>query len=339
MKIRHYSQLEKAFAGTHPIRTDSPELLFMQAVCAGDEEKALSFFAPHKLFSEDVPVVDTPYARYEGLDGIRQFVREFNSTFHASESYPVPCIQTFGGGRVALEVSVNFTADGEINQVPMFVIGDFRTPAMLDEVRIYCYYSMVPGLTPYRKPLFVSAHREMGDPNLLTGAIREYYEALHHLPRVDVDKIVNCMEDTVTMGGYGYYEPDDNPNGPLVITKEQARTAYTNMQPHIPSAIMMRYETLIDDGRTCVMEWMHVVSRFGREHFNRISLSCISAYERGEDGRLCSIRIMDYAGKEKLIDWNRTPLTYDEAKEINFVEKQRPGCGEKPQYDGLKAED
>lgn len=329
MKIRHESELERLFAGTHPIRTDSPELLFMQAVCAGNEEKALSFFGTSKLFGGDPPVVDAPYARYEGMEGIRRFVREFNPTFHASESFPVPCIQTISGGRAALEVSVNFTVDGEINQVPMFVVADFRTPSMLDEVRIYCYYALVPGMTPYRMPMFRSAHREMGDPGLLTGAVREYYEALHHLPAVDVDKMVNCMEDRVIMGGYGYYQEDRN----YLLSRDELRKAYTAMQPHIPSGIMMRYETLIDDGRTCVMEWMHVVSRRGRETFGRISLSCISAYERGEDGRLCSVRIMDYAWKEKEIDWTRTPIPYDEAKEINFVEEQHPGCGEKKQYD------
>lgn len=32
-----------------------------------------------------------------------------------------------------------------------------------------------------------------------------------------------------------------------------------------------------------------------------IAISAISAYERGEDGKLCSIRICDYAGWEKLL--------------------------------------
>jgi hypothetical protein len=41
--------------------------------------------------------------------------------------------------------------------------------------------------------MFKSAHLEMGDPMLLTGAVREYYEALHHMPHVDVDRILACM--------------------------------------------------------------------------------------------------------------------------------------------------
>lgn len=333
MKVRYYSELEKLFAGTHFIREDSPELLFIHAVCAGKTDEVLSLFAPLKLFGNVPPVVDTPYARYEGLEEIRKFTEGFNATFHAAESFAVPCIQTIANGRVALEVSINFVVDGEINQVPMCIVADFRTPSMLDEVRIYCYYAMVPGLTPYRKPLFVSAHKEMGDPGLLTGAVREYYEALHHLPAVDVDKIINSMEDEIIMGGYHYYVPEHQPHSTYVMNKEDERKIFTHMQPNIPSGIMMRYETIIDDGKTCVIEWMHVVSRYGQEKFNRVSLSCISAYERGLSGKLCSIRILDYAGKEKEIDWNRTPIPYDEACRINFVEKQHMGCGDKPQYD------
>ena len=71
-----------------------------------------------------------------------------------------------------------FVVDGEIEEVPFFVITDLRTPSLLEEVRMYTHYSFVPGLTPYRKPIFKPAHYEMGDPGLLTGAMRAYYEAL-----------------------------------------------------------------------------------------------------------------------------------------------------------------
>ena len=332
MNIRFRSELEALFANTHPIREESPEVLFIRAVCRGDENAVLALFAEEKLFGHVPPVIDTPYARFEGLDGIRAFVRDWHPRFHANASFAVPCIQTIANGRVALEVSINFTVDGAINQVPMYVIADFRTPTMLDEVRIYCYYAMVPGLTPYRKPMFTPAHLEMGDPGLLTGAVREYYEALHHQPAVDVDKILNAMGDTVTMGGYQYMKPDRTP-ADYRVPKEKVRGGFTYMQAYIPSGIIMRYETLIDDGKTCVIEWVHIVSKHGQENYNRISLSCIAAYERGDDGKLCSVRIMDYAGREKEIDWTKTPISYEEARALNYIEYMVPGCGAKKQYD------
>ena len=93
----------------------------------------------------------------------------------------------------------------------------------------------------------------------------------------------------------------------------------------------MRYETIIDDGVNCTIEWQHVVSRAGREELSRIAIAGISTYERGKSGKLCSIRICDYAGYEKTIDWTKTPVTQAEAQSINFVEEFPAGCGRNPQ--------
>ena len=61
-----------------------------------------------------------------------------------------------------------------------------------------------------------------------------------------------------------------------------------------------------------------------------IAISAISAYERGEDGKLCSIRICDYAGWEKTIDWSKVPdATFEEARKINYVETYSPNVGAK----------
>ncbi|MBR3019745.1 MAG: hypothetical protein IKH57_22140 [Clostridia bacterium] len=68
---------------------------------------------------------------------------------------------------------LNFEVDGMIDQVPMFVIGNLGSRGTLEKVRLYCHSSFVPRLTPYRKPLFSSVHLEMGNPGLMTGAVRE----------------------------------------------------------------------------------------------------------------------------------------------------------------------
>jgi hypothetical protein len=91
----------------------------------------------------------------------------------------------------------------------------------------------------------------------------------------------------------------------------------------------MRYETIIDDGRTCVIEWVHIVSREGQDELGRIAMSGIAAYERGPDGLLCAIRISDYAGYERTIDWSQLPVSKEEAQKVNFVESFPAGVGEK----------
>ena len=329
MKIRKPCNLARRYAGPqHPIDAASPELRFMQAVCAGRVEEAVCMFREKKLFGGAEPAVDAPYGRFTGLTGIRAFAEGFNARFGAALSFVTPVIQTRANGRVVSELVVNFVVDGEIEEVPMFVVGDLRTAGLLDEVRLYCHFSFVPGLQAYRAPIFPIGHREMGDPALLTGAVREYYEALHHVPYVDVDRILGAMGEGCTFGGYEPWGMEANHGD-----HAQLRQSYENMAKYIPSKVAMRYETIIDDGRTCVIEWVHVISRRGREDLGRVAMSGIAAYERGEDGLLCAIRISDYAGYERTIDWSQLPLTLEEAQQVNFVETFPAGVGEKPQYD------
>lgn len=328
MKIRKASSLVARYAGPHhPILANSPELLFMNAVCCGDIDAATALFHEQKLFGGARCAVDAPYQRFEGLDGIRSFAEGFLGVFGAESAFVTPAVQTRANGHVVCELVVNFMVDGEINQVPMFVVGDLRTQDTLDEVRLYCHHTFVPGLQAYRKPIFRSAHLEMGDPNLLTGAVREYYEALHHVPAVDVERILGSMEPDCQFGGYGPH--DDQPD--TSHAPGNLRKTFEGMQTYIPRCVGMRYETIIDDGVTCVIEWQHIVSRDGQEQLARIAIAGISAYERGSSGKLCGIRICDYAGYERTIDWTKTPVTQEEAQRINFVETFPAGCGRNEQ--------
>ena len=61
MKIRKPCNLARMYAGPqHPIDAASPELRFMQAVCAGRVEEAVCMFRAKKLFGGAEPAVDAP---------------------------------------------------------------------------------------------------------------------------------------------------------------------------------------------------------------------------------------------------------------------------------------
>lgn len=328
MKIQETCNLVKMYENTnHRIDENSPELLFIKAVCAGQEAEALSFFRERKLFSDEPPAIDTPYGRFAGLDEIRDFVKDWLQRFNAQSAYVTPVIQTIANGRIGLEAAINFETVDSIEQVPMFIIADLRTPDLLDEIRIYCHFSYVPGLQAYRHPIFKAAHLEMGEPSLLTGAVREYYEALHHVPAVDVDRIMKTFGEGCQFGGY------DRKGTPVhqAADREELRAIYERMSLYIPRCVGMRYETIIDDGRTCIIEWVHIVSRAGQDERARIAMSGIAAYERGDNGLLCSVRISDYAGSERTIDWSQLEISEEEAKAVNFVEVFPAGVGQKPQ--------
>ena len=327
MEIRKKSALARVYGGPeHPIVYTAPEVLFMAAVCRGDTEEALRFFEDKKLFGDEPSVIDTPYGRFEGLAGIRTFAEGFVKQFGAERADLIPVIQTRANGRAVLEAEVHFISGDIMDQVPMFIVADLRTADTLDEIRIYCHYTFVPGASAYRPPIFSSAHLEMGDPCVLTGAVREYYEGLHHMPAVDVDRIVRCCSDKCRFGGY---HPND---GDMRADEyEDIPVVYKRMAEYIPHCVTMRYETLIDDGKNCIIEWVHIVSRAGQVERNRLAMSGIAAYERGADGKLCAIRISDYAGCEGNIDWSREKVTYSQAQQVNFVEEMPYGVGRKGQ--------
>ena len=329
MEIRKMAELYALYPEAQEgIRYDSPELLLMKLIAENKPDEATALFRKKRQFSDIPPAVDTPYGRFEGEEGIRSFAGGFVSRFDADGLSIIPKFQTRSGGRSVTEMVLNFEVDGMIDQVPVFVVADLGSRGTLEEVRMYCHSSFVPRLTPYRKPLFTPAHLEMGDPGLMTGAVKEYYTALHHVPRVDVDRILRCMHPDCVFGGYGLYRGQEPEKG-----TEALRRVYTGMASYIPAKVGMRYETLIDDGVTGVIEWVHVIADRGREELGRIAMSGIAAYMRGEDGRLISIRICDYAWMEKEIDWALTDTTEEEAKKVNAVREFPAGVGRKKQED------
>ena len=326
MEIRRRAELDVLYPEPQKgMKDDSPELLLMKYIAEQKMDKAMALFHEKRQFSDVPPAVDTPYGRFEGKEQIRDFALGFVSRFEAESLCIAPKFQTRSGGRSVTEMVLNFEVDGMIDQVPMFVVADLGSRGTLEEVRLYCHSSFVPHLTPYRKPMFMPAHLEMGDPGLMTGAVREYYTALHHMPSVDVDRILRCMHPDCVFGGYALYRGQEPEKG-----LEALRRVYTGMGSYIPFKVGMRYETLIDDGVTGVIEWVHVISDQGRE-LGRIAMSGIAADMRGEDGRLISIRISDYAWMEKEIDWEQTGTTEEEARKFNAVAVFPAGVGRKNQ--------
>ena len=326
MKIRKMAELYALYPEAQKgIVYDSPELLLMQYIADNNMDGAMALFRERRQFSDSLPAVDAPYGRFEGKEQIRVFAEGFISRFEANGLRILPKFQTRSGGRSVTEMVLNFEVDGMIDQVPMFVVADLGSLGTLEEVRLYCHSTFVPHLTPYRAPLFKPAHLEMGDPGLMTGAVKEYYTALHHMPSVDVERILRCMHPDCIFGGYALYRGQEPEKG-----LEALRRVYTGMGSYIPYKVGMRYETLIDDGVTGVIEWVHVISDEGRE-LGRIAMSGIAAYMRGEDGRLVSIRISDYAWMEKEIDWAQTGTTEAEARKVNAVKEFPAGVGRKNQ--------
>ena len=337
MKIRKYCTLAKLHAGDmHPIDESFAELKLIRAAVRGDAEGAAALFGACKQFTNLPCAIDTPYKRYEGIEGVKRFAEEFLAVFHADSAEIIPVIQTRAGGRSVTELQLDMVIDGMIDQVPMFVVADLRDEAQLDEVRIYFRFAYVEGLQAYRRPLFTPAHLEVNDPDLLSGAVREYFYALHTAPHADVERILNCTDPVCQFGGYeiadqAEYDAAHWPetSDEIAQNADYLRQKYTRMSAYIPNGVAMRFETVIDDGKNAVLEWIHIISKTGQEKYGRIAMGGVSSYERGSDGRLRSIRICDYAGQEGTIDWSRTDTTLEAARKVHVVPVFPSGVGQK----------
>ena len=74
LPVRKACNLERLYADMpRDIRTDTPDIAFVNALCAGKAGDVTGLFREKKLFWDEFPAVDTPYGRFEGLDGIQSF--------------------------------------------------------------------------------------------------------------------------------------------------------------------------------------------------------------------------------------------------------------------------
>ncbi len=297
-----------------PIDETSPELRYIQAMCANDEKKATSFFAEKLQFENGLPVVDAPHGRYEGREQILKFAQQWLPSFGADRAEVLPVVQTRAGGRSVTEMVVSFfNRDTLLREIPMLVVGDLRPKGMLDGVRIYFHFMQSPGFSAYRAPVFQSMHLTEQEPHLITGSPRAYLEALHHRPALDVERVMNIVSDSCCFGGYVANQEI------IRCNFDELRKAYENMSTFIPRWLAIRFETVIDDGISCVIEWVHVITKDGREEGHRLCESGVAVYERNEDGLLSGIRICDYAHCEHLIDWSKEKISKTEAEQINYL--------------------
>lgn len=298
---------------------NSPEIRLMFAVCAGDEEAAASLVEDRMQFYDEPSALEAPHGRFEGKEGVRNFVHQWNESFHAERTEIDPVVQTKAGGRSVSEFVVDFYRGDELfMQFPMIIVGDIRGKEQLDNARLYFHFGQAPGFSPYRRPMFKSQHLTPCSPNLLSGVVRAYFEALHRYPYADAEKLKTLGGEHMITGGYF---PNDRF---AVLSRKESREGMekfaNTVSSYIPLYLDIRPEVIIDDGITCVVEWVHVIHKEGREKAHRLCESGISVYERDEKGFLSSVRILDYANCEDQIDWSMESITRKEAEKINYLE-------------------
>lgn len=314
------SRFEKLFGQGHYILQSSPELQFMRLITNGCPEEALALFHPVRRHGEGLPKVETPYDSFAGVQAIGEMTRGWYAVFGAERAVLVPVTQIRAGSRSVTEFVLHYeTADREEHAVPMAVVGELADEHSLDELRLYYNWEMVPNTPPYRPPIFPPKSDLTTRTEMLSGAVYDYFKFLHDPNGAIVTYASQVFADKACFGGYERKQQNDA-FGPS-DREEFVRTVMAPISSRLSRHIHLRMETIIDDGKICCVEWEQLVTRAGREELDRLSQPGIAFYERDETGRIWSVRVIDYAGSERFIDWNTACKSKEEAESINYIGK------------------
>lgn len=314
------SRFETLFGKNRTIYMDSPEWRFVRAITDGRVEEAVALFGTRRCYGQGAVKVDTPYDTFEGPEAIEVMAKGWLAVFDAVSATAVPVAQTRAGGRSVTELVLHYTTrGGEERAVPMAAVAELKADNLMDELRLYYHWRAVPGSPAYRPPLFPAQGDGTTRQEMISGAVGDYFRLLHSPDGGIVEHAADIFSDPICFGGY---EPQDwsedfGPQDRQKFTEHLSRDIGHTLSTYV----RLRMETIIDDGRTCCVEWEQLVTKAGREERGRISQAGISFYERDEAGRICSVRIIDYAYAESKIDWNTARRPRDVAEAMNFLDE------------------
>jgi len=311
------SRFEQLFGQNRRIDTNTPELRFLALITEGRCAEAVALFDETRMFGEGLPSIDTPYGLFEGKAGIADMAAGWLANFRAASAQLVPVAQTRSGGRSVTEMVLHCCrTDGSEYSVPMAAVTELRADAKMDSLRLYYNWRCVPGTPAYRPPCFPARTDLTTRQEMIPGATGDYFRLLHDPKGGIIERADRIFADQVCFGGY---EPKDFTDAFGPVPREGfVEHLSGGIGKTLSAFVRLRMETIIDDGKTCCVEWEQVVTEAGRKEAGRISQAGISFYELDDTGRIWSVRIIDYAYAEKEIDWSTARLPREEAERLNY---------------------
>lgn len=162
------------------------------------------------------------------------------------------------------------------------------------------FYQYMPGLDAWRRPIYRPTALQPASYALFTDVVRHYYEQLHN-PNSE-EALVLILDMASENVRYGGYRPADVE--PIGIGKAIFQRHYEGITSGIPKHQTIRFETIVDDGVNCLVEWTSVIHPSGVA-LGIVSQAGMAAYERDAGGQLASVRICDNLGFEAQIDRSR----------------------------------
>lgn len=293
----------------HQVTMTTPEVRFMQHICQGGDD--VEAFFHDKTANQEEVIIYTPYGRFKGMEGIHNFAQTFLGQLKATKAEVYPVIQTSAAGRSVTEAEIWFDiGQNEPYKIPMGMFADLGHEDKMEGLRLYFFYQWIPGTPAYYEPIYKPLHNEPADSNGLSGVMKYYYQQLHNFDKEQqLENLLDMFADNPRLGGYRSSEMTP----PVINTKEVMRKKYTYIVENIPSDLYIRFESITDDGRNCMVEWTSVVRQSGVDK-GLVSQAGMVGYERNNQGKICSVRICDNFKWEHEIDMSKVK------SENNFIE-------------------
>ena len=290
----------------------SPEWRFMYLITNRETEEAVSLFNDSARHGDDEINVNTPWGVFYGKDEIRKMADTWYDTLHCIHAYAVPVTSTISGGRAVTEMVIHCrNLGGKEYNVPMAAVCDLTADNKMDALRLYMHWKALPDLPAYRAPLFKDAGDNTLRHEMLSGSVRDYFVYLH-----DPSRDIASFADHIYANDFRFAGYDNE--GVLIHRDTDAVKFEHGIQKSVGTLVLLRIETIIDDGHLCCVEWEQVVTPAGKEA-GRLSQAGCSFYERDETGRIVSARVIDYANSEPYIDWSKETVTKEEAQKIHYL--------------------
>jgi hypothetical protein len=249
--------------------------LYFAALATGQAEQVEQLV---KRLGERATIDDPIFGRTSGMPTLQRYADEVAAWLRKHDGAFEKVAFVTGSDRDVTEGTLALTFDGKRVQVPVAIVAE-RRPEREVELRLYYSTKPIKGTRALRSPLL-----PQDDEVAVPPPVAAHLEALS---RADAKRLIASFEAGGTLrdsAGTTYAREDDG--GPLAAYYDKLFGAPPNAGSP-GSGIEVLKGARADDGSSCALEYT-VVRVHGKDVPPQAGLA---VYERGESGRLRSVRI------------------------------------------------
>ena len=212
----------------------------VKALCSGDVETI------RRLFSGPADI-DDPFAGHHVDGGFEQMVRNWRPLERATIDGIETTSSTTSGSFNATEITVRLRRDGSLVSLPVVVVSEFGVGGKIVKSRLYYRRAWIDSKQHHRWPI-CEKHTGVAFSPVLAA----YQKAL---AEADVEGMMATFGPDFHFDGHGQSKDLDDGLGMGRYDRKEIRAALTQMFHIGGKGAPLEHLTVIDDGKTTVLEF------------------------------------------------------------------------------------